>query len=369
MTIPSQGCRREGRSAAIPRPGFTLIELLVVIAIIAILIGLLLPAVQKVREAAARSQCQNNLKQVALACHNYENTFNGLPLLYASSNQLSWVTQLLPFFEQDNLQKQYNFNQPWFDASNANIVVQRIRILECPSSPVPRIYTANDPGFAGQSANPMIPFAAASADYFAISSASSSTTVKAPSTIPAGYFYVYPAAATTMDLGGPFGAQSQTPTSQRLVNVTDGLSNTAMLSEMSGRPWLYLASKQKIPAANFPSYVSAGLEDVADDIPLDYGWGAWAQNNNFGVGTWSADGTMQGGPCAINCSNYRGVLSFHSAGAQTAFADGSVHLLGQGMTPARLLRPGYRARRRSAFRWYQHLLTAQAGGITAREEG
>src|SRR5690349_16123488 len=159
------------------RSAFTLIELLVVIAIIAILIRLLLPAVQKVREAAARSSCQNNLKQVALACHNYENANNGLPLLYASSNQLGWMTQLLPYFEQDNIQKQYNFNEPWFDASNANIVIQRIRILECPSSPSPRVYTATDPDFAGIGTNPMTTFTVASTDYFAFSGASSSTTV------------------------------------------------------------------------------------------------------------------------------------------------------------------------------------------------
>ncbi len=102
---------------------------------------------------------------------------------------------------------------------------------------------------------------------------------------------------------------------------------------MAGRPWLYLANGQRVAVGSFPSYVSAGSEDVADDVPLDYGWGAWVHNDNFAVGTWSADGTMQGGPCAINCSNYRGVYSFHPAGANAAMADGSVHLLGREMSP------------------------------------
>ena len=96
---------------------------------------------------------------------------------------------------------------------------------------------------------------------------------------------------------GAFGPQSTTPNLWRLAQVTDGLSHTAMIAEMAGRPWLYLAGGKKIPAAGFPSYVSASSEDVVDDIPLDYGWGAWAQNNNFNVGTWNSDGTMQGGPC------------------------------------------------------------------------
>ena len=216
--------------------GFTLVELLVVIAIIGILVGLLLPAVQAAREAARRIQCTNNLKQLALACHNYETANRGLPLLYASSNQQGWLPPVLPHLEQGNVSVQYNFNQPWFDASNAGIVAQRMTVLECPSSPVPRLYTATDPGFAGKSANPMTTFTVASTDYFAVAGASASTSVKAPSTVPPGYFYVYPNASPNIDLSGAFGAQSTTPTSRQLGDVSDGLSNTLMVGEMSGDP-------------------------------------------------------------------------------------------------------------------------------------
>ena len=96
------------------RSGFTLVELLVVIAIIGILIALLLPAVQAAREAARRSQCANNLKQLALSLHNYSDTFKSFPPAGITTNQLSWHVFVLPFIEQTSLHDQFSFVQGTF---------------------------------------------------------------------------------------------------------------------------------------------------------------------------------------------------------------------------------------------------------------
>src|SRR6476646_7604994 len=117
------------------RNGFTLIELLVVIAIIAILIALLVPAVQKVREAAARTQCQNNLKQIGLAIHGYHDGYKHLPP-GSDSKGISVHAYILPYIEQDNIFKRVNFTASYSDPTNAIPETTQVPIFDCPSDPM-----------------------------------------------------------------------------------------------------------------------------------------------------------------------------------------------------------------------------------------
>jgi prepilin-type N-terminal cleavage/methylation domain-containing protein/prepilin-type processing-associated H-X9-DG protein len=195
-----------------PRPAFTLIELLVVIAIIAILIGLLLPAVQKVRAAAARAQCINNLKQIGLAAHNYHDVNQRLPPGYLASGTYSdgatdttpgwgWAAYLLPYLEQNNLYAQVNFNQPVQSSAAIRTVV---KTFLCPADLVPPVAFAVPDAFGATVAQ------AAPSSYAACIGGDESAT-DGPS--GAGVFY----------------RNSAT----RLTDITDGTSSTLLVGERS----------------------------------------------------------------------------------------------------------------------------------------
>ncbi len=283
---------------------FTLIELLVVIAIIAILIGLLLPAVQKVRAAAARMQCQNNLKQLGLAMHNHADAYGGLPycpynpnlggalkLLYKTwSYPHGWRVDLLPFLEQQNVYNIYNMNAPWGGPANSTAAASRIKVFVCPSAP-----GGDNPG------SRFIPKNRGPADYISLFNVN-------PVAMPYVGFTV-PNDPTGM---GALGRNIRRP----ITDITDGTSNTFLLVEDAGRNQHWIMGKY------VGQNVAAGPEA-----------GAWANCCVKGafdwIYGWNTGTKTLGGPCAINCNNGGDIYSFHTGGANILFADGSVHFLNQ----------------------------------------
>ncbi len=287
---------------------FTLIELLVVIAIIAILIGLLLPAVQKVREAAARSQCLNNLRQAGLALHNYESAFGNWPAQSTWTPRGSWITSILPYIEQDNVFQRYDPGLNWDDPANALAVNTRIKIFLCPSGDSER------EGFE------YTRFSSSTPRFFLNGAPTDYTNVGGVGRTLAGSLTPPPADRT--------GVLGNVPV--RVLGVTDGLSNTILVTESANRPQLW-QRRQRINQLPPPAPWSS-----SSDMPYVTG-GVWASHlKGFLIDGAGSNGSTPGGPCAVNCSNDNEVYSFHTGGANMLMADGSGRFLRDSVSVATL---------------------------------
>lgn len=293
------------------RSAFTLVELLVVIAIIGVLVALLLPAVQAAREAARRTQCSNNLKQLGLAAHNFHDTTNKLPSSIrpgglTTAPRIAGLTLLLPFIEQKNSYDKYDQTKNWFDPINLPVTSITVPPYNCPS-------TAQDKKrLDGVPENSPWTGVVTTTDY--------SPTIGVDARLVSSSLVDQAGEGMLPKNGEP-----------RMADVTDGLSNTLMYAESAGRPTVYRKGHKKFGSLPNDRVNAGGWSRPASDFSLDGS---------------TLDGATLPGPCPINCTNgeaigtafphpYYGTegtaeaYSFHPAGINVAMGDGSVRFIAQ----------------------------------------
>jgi prepilin-type processing-associated H-X9-DG protein len=279
------------RIPASARPAFTLFQLLALLALFAFLLGLLLPAVAKVREAAARLQSQNNLKQIALACHNYHDVGNAFPE-GCDRNHFSAAARLLPYIEQDNLYKNIDFTRPITDEKNQAVRETIVRVFANPQDAVETVIK----GYA-----------------------------------PTNYLFCAGVNHSLTDNNGIFYMNSAV----RIQDITDGTSNTIMVGEtLKGDA----KAKPGDLRRHHVALKKAELKNLKDDSGVaDFKTGkhlasdrcaAWI-DGRFLKGTFNGTRKVNDPRPDVNCEGEGGLSGLRGVGrgANTAYADGSVHFI------------------------------------------
>lgn len=321
--------RRRQRSA------FTLIELLVVIAIIGVLIALLLPGIQKARDAAARVQCQNNLKQIALGLHNYHDTYKAFPQNHrpvgatTGSVRERWFTVILPYIEQEALGNAYDSTTNWDSASNLPITATPITVARCPAAPNPTRLDNNPAGTSPLGWGTNNPPIIAVTDY-------------------AGVYGVHPAfsAATGIVPANPFGVITNSngadPYPVAITDIKDGTSNTILVAESAGKPFLFQGTVQQGLNLSLHGTNGGGWSRPATEIWLigfadKYGTipgGSFTVNAANGVDTGGTYPLAAPAGAALGTEGSGQIYGFHTGGANIALADGSVRMLTSNVSAA-----------------------------------
>jgi len=319
------------------RSAFTLVELLVAVAIIAVLVGMMLPAVQKVREAAYVNTCRNNMKQLGLAIQGFHDSQEFLPpgginfapqfvsggkptgstlaqyfvqsAQYTSPNAASgydigagigMVPFLLPFIEQGAVASIYNMNLDWGNPANKAANKNVFKTLQCPSSAYGLTFMTYTTLYGTNSTD------ASNTDYAPI--------VGITTWAMNGYTDTYKAGVLSAMVSDAYGSITQAPL--RMLDITDGTSNSLLLVECSARNRSVGTGGVAYPGTGYDGAWSSPLSAIT-------GQGSVFTVNASNITSFGY------GACTMNCTNRDRIFSYHSTGCNFLFADGSVHFITQ----------------------------------------